>query len=298
MRVFRSLLLLLAAVLVLRAAPADAVEGRVVAVQQNATVTTAQGRERLIAGSSVLVGDVIDTGPGGSAQLVFGDDTKIAVGPNARFEVVEALFNRGGSSRFTVTALRGSFRFISGRSPSSSYSINTPTATIGIRGTAFDFAAGGRRGTDVLLLQGAVQICGGSCAVVSAIDSVTNVGSGGQPEAVPPGPLLDSLLQSRFHFQANPDQLTPEFNVAATRGSRSPSTNFAGTGSGSTGFPGSTSAEPTRAEPTTTASTSTTSEPTTTASPGGQNPGNSNAVGNSPFGETTERGNEPSGRGP
>jgi hypothetical protein len=34
----------------------------------------------------------------------------------------------------SINAVRGAFRFITGKSPKDAYSITTPTATIGVRG--------------------------------------------------------------------------------------------------------------------------------------------------------------------
>ena len=46
--------------------------------------------------------------------------------------------NDGSVSKLAINMLGGTFRFITGTSPKSAYQIDTPTGTIGVRGTAFD----------------------------------------------------------------------------------------------------------------------------------------------------------------
>ena len=65
------------------------------------------------------------------------------VGPNSTL-VLDRFLMRGGNrpQKFSVDALRGTFRFISGNSAKNAYDIQTANATIGIRGTGFDFSSG------------------------------------------------------------------------------------------------------------------------------------------------------------
>jgi hypothetical protein len=114
--------------------------GTAVAVLQQ-SILTSSGQQRVLAeGAPVTTGDVVQTGPNGQAQLLFEDGTRIVVGRNSNLVIETALFRADRTAeRFAINALRGSFRFISGRSASAAYSIRTPTATIGVRGTTFDF---------------------------------------------------------------------------------------------------------------------------------------------------------------
>jgi hypothetical protein len=145
------------------AAPGRAADpiGKVVAV---AGSPTSSGRA-LSAGSAVYENDRLETGRG-NVQIVFVDDTKLVVGPNSTL-VIDRFLMRGGNraQKFSVDALRGTFRFISGNSAKNAYDIQTANATIGIRGTAFDFSAG--RETLVAVLQGGVRLCAsGQCEVI------------------------------------------------------------------------------------------------------------------------------------
>lgn len=94
------------------------------------------------------VGDTIITGSGGRAQLLLSDQTKIALQPDTQFKI-EA-FNYAASSTEDLVAaldnearfglLKGGFRSITGEGPKSnpeSFTVKTPVAIIGIRGTDF-----------------------------------------------------------------------------------------------------------------------------------------------------------------
>jgi len=93
----------------------------------------------LNAPGDVFQGDVITTDPHGQAQIRFVDDTRFVVGPNSRVEINDFVFKPDGTATdVTLNALKGTFRFISGRSPHEVYQLNTPTMTLGVRGTTIN----------------------------------------------------------------------------------------------------------------------------------------------------------------
>ncbi len=82
--------------------------------------------------------ELIETGKESSTELIFLDETKLALGPNSSLTLDKFVYDpEPGKSSFIMTATAGVFRFVSGKLPKDSYTIHTPTATIGIRGTAF-----------------------------------------------------------------------------------------------------------------------------------------------------------------
>lgn len=118
-------------------APAASVEPSGHAVKVNpAVAATGPGGERLIElQGAVFMGDQIVANPNGLAQIKFIDDTRLVIGPNSRLTIDTFVFNPDLTARkVTITALKGTFRFISGKSPSGAYTIRTPTSTVGIRG--------------------------------------------------------------------------------------------------------------------------------------------------------------------
>lgn len=150
--------------------------GRVVDVTQDATIQTVGRTNSVQQGQTIALGDVITTGQSGQVQLLFQDDTKIAISANSRLVIENILFNSPSTaSTFTVNAVGGAFRFLSGNSEKSAYSVNTPNGTMGIRGTVFDFDVfpGGELG--LVTFRGEVRLCSrlnrcvrvrGGCAAV------------------------------------------------------------------------------------------------------------------------------------
>src|SRR5690606_9154446 len=122
------------------AAPAFASnEGIAVGVNPQALARTDTIERVLIVGDNISVGETLTTGAEGQVQIIFADDTHMVVGPNSSLLIQTYLMrNDGTAQNLTVNALAGSFRFISGHSPKPAYRINTPTAAIAVRGTAFD----------------------------------------------------------------------------------------------------------------------------------------------------------------
>lgn len=163
------------AVVVLLAAPITGAHaeplGVATAVRPDATGTLGGSRVRLLKGSELHEGQTIATDARGEVQIVLSDDTHLVVGPGSSL-VIETYLMRNARSveKLAINALAGTFRFVTGRSDKDAYAINTPTGTIGVRGTEFDFRV--RRGggeTTVILYSGKVRLCGrgGSCATIA-----------------------------------------------------------------------------------------------------------------------------------
>ena len=143
------------------ALPAHAADSiaKVVAIVGGPTAVGPGGSRKLAVGDDVFEKDKISV-TSGNAQILFNDGTKLVVGPGSSLEINKYLM-RGDSSAaqdFSIKALRGTFRFITGKSPKNAYNIQTANATIGIRGTGFDFWV--KDATGVAVLQGKVRLCG------------------------------------------------------------------------------------------------------------------------------------------
>jgi hypothetical protein len=100
------------------------------------------------------------TGEGAQAELKLDDQTKLALGPNADLKLDEFVIGQSaGVTTIGVNFVKGTFRFITGAEKKDAYSIETPSATIGVRGTVFDVYVDGSGDTLVLLHEGEVNIC-------------------------------------------------------------------------------------------------------------------------------------------
>ena len=103
----------------------------------------------------------IKTSQSGLGQFVFRDGTKLAVGWGSSVVIDKYVFNDDASvKQLSIKAVKGTFRWISGKSKSSAYSIVTPAGTIGVRGTVFDFYVNRDGTTAMVLLQGKASFCG------------------------------------------------------------------------------------------------------------------------------------------
>lgn len=137
---------------------------KVVAVAGSPNSSGPGGSRTLSAGSPIFENDKI-TVSSGNAQILFVDGTKLVVGPSSTLVISKVLMRGSGNTAqdFSIKALRGTFRFITGKSPKGVYDIQTANATIGIRGTGFDFWV--KKATGVALLQGKVRLCGSKACV-------------------------------------------------------------------------------------------------------------------------------------
>ena len=141
-RIFAGLLFLLFSALISSHAMAGAI-GTVVATAGPVSASGPGGTRSLAAGSPLFERDKIVVSSG-NAQIQLLDGTKMVVGPNSALVLEKFLMRGGGTAEnVSIDALRGTFRFITGNSPHSAYNLHTSNATIGIRGTAFDFWVGG-----------------------------------------------------------------------------------------------------------------------------------------------------------
>ena len=196
----------------LATSPASALDslGNAVAVIPNAVGVLGGEQVTIIQGSDLFEGQTISTGPSGEVQIVFVDDTRMVIGPNSALQIERYLLRDPNSfSQLAVNALGGTFRFISGNSPSDAYSMRTPGGTIGVRGTAFD-ATISWDGLliDVMALHGTVFLCpadADSCTVLSERCSVGTITGVLHAEVIRNEQDRAEVAQAKFPF-GRPDR--------------------------------------------------------------------------------------------
>jgi len=102
-----------------------------------------QSEVRIYTHDGVYTDEVIRTVNKSSAEIRFLDDTELFLGPNSELVLDEYIYNPVDSTgEFVVELGEGLFRFVSGEMSSQSYTIDTPVATIGVRGTNIVFSIG------------------------------------------------------------------------------------------------------------------------------------------------------------
>ena len=171
MRIYSALpALLCVGAMALAPAASSAAEGigEALAVVDQASAQGEVGERELAVGAEVFLGDKVITDGIGTAQLLFEDGTRMVVGPNSELVLDQFVFRSGAAeNQFAIRALTGAFRFITGNQPKDAYIIQTPSATMGVRGTKFDIAVMPDE-TQVLLYTGSAAVCGNNAGCTYA----------------------------------------------------------------------------------------------------------------------------------
>ncbi len=111
-----------------------------------ATVTRADRVFPAAVGTKLFAGDILATGPGGSLGVILHDNSTLSLGPDSNLAIRKFLFAPAeGKLGLLVRISRGTMACISGligKLAPESVRFETPTATIGIRGTRFAVKAG------------------------------------------------------------------------------------------------------------------------------------------------------------
>jgi hypothetical protein len=98
------------------------------------------------AGTRLHVGDTLGTGPDGSLGVLLRDNSSLSIGPSSSLVLRDFLFSPSeGKFSLLVRLSRGTMAYLSGligKLAPEKARFETPTATIGIRGTHFVVQAG------------------------------------------------------------------------------------------------------------------------------------------------------------
>lgn len=137
-------LLLLVLIVLGWAMPALAADDHAALVKSTAGVVQVTRQNRTFeakSGTTLMVSDRVTTGRGASAAIVFEDGTLLTLGADADIRVRDYVFRpKDGKFAFSLYLAKGSAIYESGKigkmSPES-VKVETPKATVGVRGTRF-----------------------------------------------------------------------------------------------------------------------------------------------------------------
>jgi len=134
--------------------------GTTVLIKNRVTGKLGTDERQLKTGSRVHRTELLRTGPQAQAELKLDDNTKLALGPDAELLLDDYVVASGNDTKtIALKFIKGTFRFLTGRHAGETYKIETPSATIGVRGTIFDVYIGPGGDTFVLLHKGEVEVC-------------------------------------------------------------------------------------------------------------------------------------------
>lgn len=184
-------------------------------VEARSTVTGTVGV--LASGAPVHVNEKLTTDATGLAQITFDDASKLVIGPNSSV-VIDSFVYSGNQSVGTMalSALVGTFRWITGTVHSQDYTIRTPRGELSIRGTAFDLSVTPEGDVTVVLYEGKVELCNaGQCQTLDRQCNMLDVTS---PELISSQAKVTQPVLSRPAWRsiANP-RLLAAFQVTSSR---------------------------------------------------------------------------------
>ena len=121
---------------------AQEVAGRLAVAVGEVSIVRGAQTMAATAGSEVRSGDTVQLGPQSNAQILFTDQSVVALRPNTLFRVTEYSFQsrEPETGRAFYSLLKGGLRTVTGligRRNHANYSVGTPVATVGIRGTHY-----------------------------------------------------------------------------------------------------------------------------------------------------------------
>jgi len=184
-------------------AQAAAPVGEIAELTGDVFITRATGETvQATVGTPVFQNDTFETGPGAGVGIDFADDSAFSLGADARLTIDEFVYNPAGDSGMAMNLVQGAFSFVSGqiaKSGDNNMTIVTPTATIGVRGTA-----GAGDEDEAVLLQEPGQPLGemtvttpGGSVTLNSINAYTNTSD---PFAPPTPPEFRPLDQIQAQF--------------------------------------------------------------------------------------------------
>jgi len=119
--------------------------GRVKTLEGDVTLVRVGATLPVALGDPIELMDELRTGPDGSVGITFEDETLLSLGPDSAMVIDDMVYApASGDAAFSANLLGGSLSYVSGgiaKLRPENVRLSTPTATIGIRGTALAIRA-------------------------------------------------------------------------------------------------------------------------------------------------------------
>lgn len=157
--------------------------GATIKVVNQVTAQFNRDTRSLIEGDGVSQDEVIAVASDALGELVFKDETKLALGPGSEVKLDKFVYDPDKTNgAIAVNLLKGTFRFMTGVATKPTYEIKTPTASITVRGTIFDVYVFADGSSWILLHEGAVAVRNkaGSCRLVDTPGRLVRVTASGK----------------------------------------------------------------------------------------------------------------------
>jgi hypothetical protein len=144
-------------------------------------------RETVYRLSPIMRDAKLETVAEAAMEVTFADGSSLTLGPSSEAVVDEFVYQGPASAASqTLKYTKGVFRFVSGAMPKEKIKIQTPSVTIGVRGTIVRARVAPGSATTIFFEQGTGEVCGagGVCVAMGEGDMVKADAQGtlGQPE--------------------------------------------------------------------------------------------------------------------
>ncbi|MBL4725932.1 MAG: FecR domain-containing protein [Rhizobiaceae bacterium] len=159
--------------------------GSAIKIKQDVIGFGAGGSRDLRVKDAVYRNEEISAGLKSHGELELSDGSKIIVGENSVVLLDDFVVGKGGFKSGTIKVIKGAFRFVTGSSKKGTFTVTTPKATIGVRGTFFDVYIEGGKET-VVLFRGEVRVCSTSgCQIARRACDVIEIDPAGNVSKAP-----------------------------------------------------------------------------------------------------------------
>jgi hypothetical protein len=165
----------------------------------------AEKERKLAHGDDVHQDEIIEVNTDAQGEFKLDDDTKLALGPGSRLVLDKFVYDSDKKTGSIILNMaKGAFRFITGVAAKPTYVINTPNASITVRGTIFDVYVLPDKSVWVLLHEGALEATGTKknvCRVLDQPGQMVHIGS-------------DGTVDGPFNWSKLPDSNAVAFDTA------------------------------------------------------------------------------------
>ena len=121
-------------------------------------------------GDGVYRDELVRTNTDSNAKLVLNDSTSLSIGPSSSIKLDRFVYaGPSQPGKIALNFAKGALLFATGNAAKEAYSITTPTAALGVRGTILKIASTPSK-TIVDLVEGAVHVCMRSAAKRRCVD--------------------------------------------------------------------------------------------------------------------------------
>lgn len=164
----------------------------------------AKEERKLARGDNVRQDEIIEVNTDAQGEFKLDDDTKLALGPGSRLVLDKFVYDSDKKSGSIILNMaKGAFRFITGVATKPTYVINTPNASITVRGTIFDSYILPDKSVWILLHEGAIEATGkrNVCRVLDRPGQMMHIGA-------------DGAVTGPFNWTKLPDNNAVAFDTA------------------------------------------------------------------------------------